>query len=118
VLQENSNFSENAADSCKIVRADLKVFSEGTVLRAAHRLTDHSYVSIERKDDCLLVKLQPLDAREGTGNLEGRFANLLLDEELRERISCETEAERRLIIAHALSKQTDGKPPAGDLLST
>jgi His-Xaa-Ser system protein HxsD len=103
---ENAILSGQAADTTVTVRADPKIFSETAVLRAAHRLTDHCYVSLHREGEWFSVKLQPIGGPVEPAAIEGRFANLLLDEELRARVAGETEAERRLIIAYALSKQT------------
>ena len=74
-------------------------------MRAAHRLTDRFFAIVERGLQHLTVTLTPKSRDADGESVEGEFSNLLLDEELRERIAKETEAERALIMAHALSRQ-------------
>jgi His-Xaa-Ser system protein HxsD len=111
-MEVNPSSTAPADGRCS-VRADATVFSEEVVLRAAHKLTDCAFVGVVREGGQYILQMHLRGNDSGVSALEGRFANLLLDEELRERVAKETEAERRLIMAYALSKQPlikDGAP--------
>jgi len=79
------------------------LFSNGTIMRAAHRLTGECYIEFAETSEKMVVKIRA-KLSSVVHDWKGRFLNDLLDEELRERIAKETEAERTLIMAHALSK--------------
>lgn len=86
------------------VEVSKTLFSNGAIMRAAHRLTGDCYIEFEDLPEKIAVKIRPKSGSD-TRDWKGNFQNELLDEELREKIAKETEAERALIIAHALSKQ-------------
>jgi His-Xaa-Ser system protein HxsD len=80
------------------------LFSKGAIMRAAHRLTGDCYFEFEELADKIAIRIRH-KSTSSARDWKGLFLNELLDEELREKIAKETEAERTLILAHALSKQ-------------
>jgi len=103
-MEVKSSSAEGDSETLTI-RVELSLFSESAAMRAAHRLTDRFCVTFQPAQNGLMVCFSPRGEKPGMSSLEGEFGNLLLDEELRERIARETEGERALIMAHALSRQ-------------
>lgn len=86
---------------------DTSIYSLDTVLRAAYKFTDRSYVFVERDEArpaVLIVVLAPKDANGDLVALLGSFANELLDQQVRESLSREFGDIRTLIVAQAFSE--------------
>ena len=89
-----------------LVLIDLGVYGIASVLKAAYLFTDRCYVHLQYRTE------QTVEARfrAKPGNstsldtLAREFCNELLDHALRARVAKETEGERNLILAHALSR--------------
>lgn len=89
------------------VWVDSRVYRLSAIKKAAYRLGDRSFVSIEAPaGDQIRVLLTPKNESMRGESLEGDFRNELLDQELREAIAEETERVRNLILAHAFSGLT------------
>lgn len=81
-----------------VVHVDLAVHPLDAVLRACHTFSGRCSVFVRHVEGGVDVELAP---REPFDNLEGAFANALLDANLRARIAAETQTIRELIVAQA-----------------
>lgn len=100
----DARFLHSDADGL-LAEVDLGVYGLGAVMRAAHRFTGRCFIHL-RRSGADRVEVRFL-ARPGGGALEtvaGEFLNELLDQRLRDIVAAETELERNLILAHALSR--------------
>ena len=87
------------------IRVDSRVYSIDVVQRAAFRCTDlasfqFSVLSDEAVEVTATVKPSLAIALH---EIESRFHNELLDQQLRHRVAAETKTERDLILAYAFS---------------
>lgn len=79
------------------MKIDLAIYPLETILRAAHAFTARCRVFIRGADHgCAVVEFVP-----HSEDVEGRFANALLDAELRVLIANETKPIRELLVAQA-----------------
>ncbi len=92
-----------------VIRADREIYSREAVLRATYWITDRCYVLIRQPDSKVFeidIRLKA-DEKTASGDLEaiaGELANSLLDYQLREEVSRETEQVRSLLIAKAFAE--------------
>jgi len=100
-MSEESSQQSNSEVCLEVSKA---LFSNNAIMRAAHRLTADCYIAFTELPEKVSVRIRPKPSNNGR-DWEGEFLNDLLDEELREKITAETAGERKLIMAHALSKQ-------------
>jgi His-Xaa-Ser system protein HxsD len=101
-----------------LVQIDLGVYSHAALLKAAYRFTDRCYLHLENHSPSLVVvRFSRKNESVDLERIAGEFCSELLDQTLREIVGKETEGERNLILAHALSRTTldnpelEGEPP-------
>lgn len=75
---------------------DLSIYPLDVVKRAAYALSGRCFITFERRGETLLVQLLQ--------DLEGEFANALLEQSLRAAIAEETRGIRELIVAQAFAE--------------
>ena len=81
---------------------DLAIHPLEVVLRAAHAFTARCYVFVRAAEEGrVTVEFDAKDGREPLRELQGEFANALLDQHLRAVIGEETRAIRELLVAQA-----------------
>lgn len=98
------NFMQSEGDAL-MLEVDLGVYSSSALLKVAYRFTDRCYLHLQKKSESVVeVRFRTKSATEKVVQIAGEFFNEMLDQSLREIISKESEAERNLILAHALSK--------------
>jgi His-Xaa-Ser system protein HxsD len=85
------------------VRADLRIYGEEAVLKAAHRFGDRCHVHLERHENAIVCRLRPKRPLENLDSLAGEFSNELADQSLRARLLEQTAAVRNLLLAQAFS---------------
>lgn len=97
--------SEKEPDTTSLT-FDSQVYSLAAVKKAAYRYLDRfsAHISIEdTKINCLLTFNSSIKHDAGMRLVED-FRKEVLDQDLRETLKAETEAERNLILAYAFSK--------------
>lgn len=104
---------------------DLTVYSEITVLRAAHKFTDRCHLHLEREAATRIgVRFRAKDGTADCTRVAGEFFNEILDQRLREIVQRESEPVRNLMLAQALSgtalihPELDAAEPPKDVAST
>jgi His-Xaa-Ser system protein HxsD len=80
------------------------VFDIGAIKRAAYRLSDKLVVDITPVTGGIDCVLRATTTKQNLSSLETEFRNHVLDYDLRERISKETEPLRNLVLSLAFSK--------------
>lgn len=92
------------------------VFCRASVLRACYSLSGdcHVFVTEGTRPEHLHVFLRPKQPAQ-LESVAGKFANELVDQELRISILAETGAIRELIVAHALAEGDFLSPESDDL---
>lgn len=98
----NVRFFEEEGGSL-LFTVDLGVYSLIALEKTVHRFTDRCFVHLQRNGECIEVRMTPKAATPNI-DLPGEFCNDLLDQTLREKVAAETENERGLLLAHALSR--------------
>jgi len=84
------------------VEVDLTIYPLDVVLRACHRFTGRCYVGPRMIGDSrIAVDFVSRDAADQLDDLRDRFANELLDTQLRAVVAAETRAIRELLFAQA-----------------
>jgi His-Xaa-Ser system protein HxsD len=87
-----------------VVRVQLGVYGLEPLLKAAHVFTGKCFVHIEDEGaGSVLCRLKPIRPLDNSERLAGEFANELIDQSLRARLSASTEPVRRILIAQAFS---------------
>ncbi|WP_165253222.1 His-Xaa-Ser system protein HxsD [Paludisphaera soli] len=87
-----------------MIHLDTKVYSLSAVKKTAYRIGDRATARIEiAADGGAAVRLTIKDEKTRPEDLEAEFLQELLDQDLRESISRETEKVRNLLLAHAFS---------------
>lgn len=97
----------NLPDGSICIVFESKVYSLSAIKKAAYKFSDKAAFHFSTdKDAAVRVKLSfseknsPIEAKQ----IAGDFCNEILDQDLRETISQETEAIRALILAQAFSR--------------
>lgn len=84
---------------------DEAVYCLTAIKKAAYKFSDRCWFSIESQNQRVSVTVDLKDSCPSTlQDVLGEFSNEVLDQDLREQISRETEALRNLIVAHAFSR--------------
>ena len=88
-----------------LAEVDLGVYPLLPLLKTAYRFTDRCYLHLQLKSAAVVeVRFIAKEASSTLDSVAGEFCNELLDQTLRESVARESEAERNLILAHALSR--------------
>ena len=88
-----------------LARVQLDVYGLQPLLKTAHRFTDRAFIHLEyERDGVVLVRFKTKRRLDSLQDIAGEFLNELLDQQLRERLSLQTEPVRRLILAQAFSR--------------
>lgn len=84
---------------------DEAVYCLTAIKKAAYKFSDRCWFSIESQNRRVSVTVDLKDSCPSTlQEVLGEFSNEVLDQDLREHISKETEPLRNLIVAHAFSR--------------
>lgn len=87
------------------MEVDLDVYGLAPVLKVADKFTDRCFVHLQlRSNRVVEVRFCSKDSPGALESIAGEFCNEILDQRLREIVSCESEPVRNLILAHALSR--------------
>jgi len=117
----NVDFIQRDGDGLLVV-VDLGIYSVAAVQKTAYLFTGRCYVHLQYRSERIVeVRIRSKEGFVGDLDMLAReFCNELLDHTLRAVIAKETEAERNLILAHALSRHPildrffEGTPPFSD----
>jgi His-Xaa-Ser system protein HxsD len=87
------------------ISVDSRLYSIDVVQRAAFRCTDWASFQFSVGSDTVLIVTATVKPSIGIADreIESRFHNELLDQQLRQRVAAETKTERDLILAYAFS---------------
>lgn len=94
------------------IRLDRSLFSDEVVARTAHRYTGQFHVALRTEGADIVVALTSLEGSELPADLEGRFRNDALDENLRALVRNETREIHHQLITAALREATPRLPGA------
>jgi len=90
-------------EECIFVDLEKTLYSKQSILKAAYKFTDLSYIYIKSFEiadqDCFRIYFMP---KNNGNNLIHEFMNELVDQELRQIISDETKKIREIIVTKAL----------------
>lgn len=90
-----------------LAEVDLGVYGLSALLKVAYRFTDRCYLHLQQRTPTQIeVRFRAKATEISLDEIAGEFLNELLDQSLREIVLRESEAERNLILAHALSRTT------------
>ena len=90
-----------------VVEFDSSVYSLSAIKKAAYKFGRDCHVLVESQgSNHIRVLLRAKRVLDNSKYLAGEFCNAVLDEDLREKISQETEGIRNLMMAQAFSKTT------------
>jgi His-Xaa-Ser system protein HxsD len=89
-----------------LAEVDLSVYGLPALLKTAYRFTDRCYLHLQYNESSRVEVRFRAKAGISLTEIPGEFCNELLDQTLREMVARESEPERNLILAHALSKTT------------
>lgn len=98
-----------------LIAVDLGIYDQSALLKTVHLFTGRCHVHVQHQSERLVeVRFRPkAGVNVDLETLSRDFCNELLDQTLRVIVAKETERERDLILAHALSKHpTLASPPA------
>jgi His-Xaa-Ser system protein HxsD len=100
-----SAITENG-DGSLTMRFDGKLYSPAAVKKAVYKYAADCGAILEMSGDDILVTLSFSEffTQEQKNKVARSFCNEVIDQELREQISRETEPVRNLILAHAFSR--------------
>ena len=104
-----------------LARVQLDVYGLQPLLKTAHKFTDRAFIHLEyERDGVVLVRFRTKRSLDSLQDIAGEFLNELLDQQLREELSVQTEPVRRLILAQAFSRtnllnpELDSADPTSD----
>ena len=87
-----------------LITVDLGIYSATALQKVAHRFTDRCYVHLQSVNEKSVEVRFRAKGECSLDPIAGEFCNELLDQTLREAVARETEPEKNLILAHALSR--------------
>lgn len=100
-------------DEGLLAEVDLDIHGLTPLLKAAYRFTDRCYLHLQHKTPTVVeVRFRGKAGGADLASVAGEFCNQLLEQTLRSVVASESELERNLILAHALSRTSlldDGK---------
>lgn len=91
-----------------VVDFSLSTQSLGALQEAAYRLIGHASCQIDQADGRYVCRLSPSHSQLHGDQLRSHFLNLVTDENLREKVSRETDRLRDVIVALAFGSLVDG----------
>lgn len=86
------------------IRVDKSVYSIDALLRTCYRFTDRAYVLLQEIDGSAIEVHLVSRCGADLDDIIGEFSNVLLDEELRDRLNNETRHLRELVVAQAFAE--------------